>query len=298
MTTRFEDLFARLARDVSDDYEEARKHAQDKDPQQSGHVGESTWQQLLSEWGPGWPVVTRKYVVGPGGSTNEVDVLVLKPDYPAKLHNHSAILVSGVAAAFSSKTTLRKPHILEAIEQKKRILAVAENPEGSVRQILCGPVPFGLLCHSTNLRQNDVDFAESMQALYEEVAHSASEKAVNHPREELDALLVADRAFLSTFRMSYAPIAGSLESRWGPSSSLNRYSKDVEHPGAPLAQFVTWLHNQCSPGTDHPLTALSKTFGADASSGYQTAWPMSIYPQRFLDNPSSLLNEWGYTQVF
>lgn len=298
MTTHFESLFARLAQSASDDYEEARKHARDKDPQQGGHVGESTWGRLLSDWGPGWPVVTRKYVVGPGGSTNEIDVLVLKPGYPVRLHDEPSVLVSGVAAAFSSKTTLRKGHILEAIGQKKRLLEVAQRPEGSVREILCGPVPFGLLCHSTSVQENAGDFAGAMQILYEEVAHAGPSAAVSHPREELDALLVADRAFLSTWRLSWAPVARSPESSWGPSTTMNRYAKDAEHPGAPLAQFVTWLHKQCSPDGAHPLAALEKTFGADASHGYQTTWPTSIYPQRFLEKPSSLLNQSGNPQVF
>lgn len=299
MTSRFEALFSGLARGVREDYEEARLHARDKDSQRSGHVGESTWQRLLSEWGPGWPVVTRKYVVGPGGSTNEIDVLVLKPEYPAKLRDEASILVSGVAAAFSSKTTLRKPDILEALTQKKSILEVAQMPEGSVREILCGPVPFGLLCHSTSVQKNADDFAEAMQTVYAEVAYPPSGIAVTHPREELDALLVADRAFLSTWRLSWAPVAGATENSWGPSTTMNRYSKDAEeHPGAPLAQFITWLHKQCAPRGTSSLASLEKTFGADASRGYQKAWPASIYPPQFLERPSSLLNEWGHTQVF
>lgn len=297
MATRFEHLFARLAQSTRDDYEEAREHARGKDPQQGGHVGESTWQRLLSDWGPGWPVVTRKYVVGPGGSTNEIDVLVLKPDYPVGLHGEPSVLISGVAAAFSSKITLKKPHILEAINQKKRLLEVAERPEGSLREVLCGPVPFGLLCHSTKVQENASDFAKAMQALYEEVAYSGPDAAVSHPREELDALLVADRAFLSTYRLSWTPVEGSHGSTQGPSTTMNRYAKDAEHPGAPLAQFVTWLHKQCSPVGARPLAAIEKAFGADESSGYPKHWPMSIYPKHLL-KPSVLLNQWGYTEVF
>lgn len=297
MTLRFDALFDRLAKVVKDDYEEARRHAQESDPQQAGHVGESTWQRLLSQWGPSLPVVTRKYIVGPGGSTNEIDILVLKPDYPVGLRCEPSVLVSGVAAAFSSKTTLKKPHIREAIEQKRMLLDVAEYPEKSVRQILCGPVPFGLLCHSTSVQEHATDFAGAMQDLYWEEAYSASE-AVSHPREELDALLVADRAFLSSWRVSLGPVGGSPMSPWSPSTTMNRYAKDADHPGAPLAQFVTWMHKNYSTDDTHSLTAIEKSFGADASRGYQKVWPRSIYPQRFLNEPSSLQNQWGNPQVF
>src|SRR3954454_18215226 len=83
VANRFHLLIKTLAQTVEQDYQEARKHAREDDSQRAAREGESTWLLLLTGWGPGWPVVTRKYIVGPSGDTNEVDAIVLKPDSPA-----------------------------------------------------------------------------------------------------------------------------------------------------------------------------------------------------------------------
>jgi hypothetical protein len=152
----------------------------------------------IGSLGPGWPVVTRKYIVGPKGESNEVDVIVLKPDYPVHLREEPSILITGVAAAFSSKLTLRREHIAEAIAQKKLILDTAGEPGGSAREVLGGGFSFGLLTHSTALFKGTDDFKGQMQDLYDEVGHNLERRVVTHPREELDALLIADSAFFST----------------------------------------------------------------------------------------------------
>lgn len=118
MPDRFHGLFRELSLRIKTDYEEARSHARNANPQRAGHEGEATWQTLIKQWGPRLPVETRKYIVGPGGDSNEVDLVILKPDYPEHLRSHSSALVSGVAAAFSVKLTLKRAHILEALEQK------------------------------------------------------------------------------------------------------------------------------------------------------------------------------------
>lgn len=144
MADKFDTLLERLAQSVADDYEEARTNATAGNPQRAGHEGEGTWTRILRDWGPGWPVVTRKYIVGPGGSSNEVDVVILRPDYPTHLHHEPSVLSSGVAAAFSSKTTARRADVFEAVTQKRQLLAAA-GPAGSrsPREILQGPSPSG-----------------------------------------------------------------------------------------------------------------------------------------------------------
>ena len=300
MTNRFHLLIESLAATVEQDYLEARKHARDHDPQRAGHEGESTWQHLLNHWGPGLPVVTRKYIVGPEGETNEVDVIMLKPDYPPHLREQPSVLISGVAAAFSSKLTLRREHIAEALDQKKRIIEVGGKPERSVKETLCGTFPFGLLSHSTELLSKSENFGDDMKRLYDQVAHHRADEAnVAHPREELDALLVADKAFFSTHRASRMPPNANVQAEWGPASIFMGHPDAEDLQGAPLAQFITWLSSQCSPDPrGSSLEALKSMFGADRSNGYQTPWPMTIYPEHVRNNLPMLLNEFGNTKFF
>lgn len=114
---RFHALVQAVAEGVERDYAEARNYARRRDPQRAGHQAEATWRQMLERWGNGWPVVSRRYIVGPWGESGEIDLIVLRPDYPAHLKDEAAILISGVAAAFSCKLTLRRRDIVDAINQ-------------------------------------------------------------------------------------------------------------------------------------------------------------------------------------
>lgn len=297
--SRFHTLLDNLARSVAADYAEAREHARQKDSQRAGHEGESTWQRLLEQWGPNWPVVTRKYIVGPDGTSNEIDVVVLKPDYPAHLQAESSVSISGVAAAFSSKLTLRRPDIAEAIDQKKRLVEIAGNlssPAGA----LVGPFPFGLLAHSTEFLKNSPDFSSEMQLAYEGVAHGAANPLATQPNHELDALLVADRGFFSTTRVSLieGPIGGPDAYSLSPMSSFSSYSYSSTTAATPLVQFITWVSSACAGTDSSSLSLLAQMFGIESASGYMTRWPLETYPEHIRRNLSTLLNEYGLPKTF
>lgn len=281
---------------IETDYEEARTHARNANSQRAGHEGEATWQTLIDQWGPGLPVETRKYIVGPGGESNEVDLVILKPDYPEHLRSHSSVLVSGVAAAFSVKLTLKRAHILEALEQKKLLVTVAGDG-GGAKQLLSGPFPFGLLSHSTGMFSSSSSFADSMIELYEEIAHSPVDPAVADPRHELDTLLVADKGFFRTMRATLAPNTDPT-AEWTPMTSFNRYSTQSDLPGIHVAHFVTWLGAQFDTKTGYALQSLESLFDGNSTSGFMTRWPASIYPDHIRKHPSSLLNEYGMPLSF
>lgn len=284
MSGKFEELLRRVAERVNDDYREAQEHARSGDSQRAGHEGESTWQRVLCDWGPNLPVVTRKYIVGPGGESNEVDIVVLKSDYPQSLRDESAILASGVAAAFSVKLTLRRPHIKEALEQKRRLLEVAGKQSASIREMLCGPFPFGVLAHSSEVgAKRDPQFR--LLHAYNEIASGAEDNGVTSPREELDCLMVSDEVFLSTERMTIDP----MEKR--PSSTTFRSRDSIGHPGEHLAKFITWLGRVL--GESPPaLGSLTHLFGSDTQVGFRDGtryWPMSIYPEHVVQRRRSEL---------
>lgn len=272
------DLFLRLMRrasaKVQEDYEEARHHVVGKDIQRGGHTGEATWDKLIQDWGPGLPIVTRKYVVGPDSETNEIDVLVLKHDYPVSLHAEASILASGVAAAFSVKTTLRKGHILEAIEQKRDLSKAAGSSSGDVEKVLRGPIPFGILSHTSQWKSSD-----ALLDAYEAEAYKGPGR-VSHPAEELDSVLAADMAFLRMNRMTL-----DLTNRFpdpGPTSMMVVGSMQEDLQGAHLAQFFTWLGSILSQSDQSALALLENVFGVSGTQGYQAheqKWPMDVYPK-------------------
>ena len=68
MSNRFQVLIQHLAEGIENDYRAAQQYARDHDAQRAGHEGESTWVRLLEQWGPGWPVVTRRYIVVPAAN--------------------------------------------------------------------------------------------------------------------------------------------------------------------------------------------------------------------------------------
>lgn len=160
--------------------------------------------------------MSRKYIVGPGGATNEVDVLVLKPDYPRHLRNEASVLSSGVAGAFSVKTTLRRVDLAEALLQKRRLLEIAGNSEVSPRTVLEGPILYGILAHGMAVSGPKSQQTARLETWYEGVSSGDDKTATKHPREELDGILVAEQCFLSTMRSTLAPRGGD----WQPMSSL------------------------------------------------------------------------------
>ena len=207
------------------------------------------------------------------------------------------MLVSGVAAAFSCKLTLHTGHIREAIEQKRLLHEVAGKPNSAPQTCLCGPFPFGLLAHSTGISPKSEDPVAVLQRTYEDLAHDPGAPLVTEPAGELDALLVADRGFLSTTRAAVTPWREKgADEMLLPSSSFNRHPEPVTHTGTPLAQFMIWLGAKCGGSS---LGALASMFGADSAQGYAKYWPIETYPEHIRNAwRQTLLNEYGNTLIF
>lgn len=294
---KFIALIGAAAREIKDDYEAARKHARNKDSQRAGHEGEAAWVNLISKWLPLGQIVTRKYIVGPSGETNEIDLVILRPDYPSALTDQPTVLISGVLAAFSCKLTLRKKDILDALEQKRMINSVAGTFGSAWPEVMTGPVPFGLLSQSTGLMPSSQDPRGDFRTLYDDLVHSVDGYAVGHPSEELDALLIADRGFWST---SFSALAPKLQPdgtyKHLPMTAFLEHAPGKELGGYPLVQFLTWLSARCSSGVSS-LSALRPVYGLDQQSGTMIFWEGSIYPEHIQANPTVLLNEYGHSKV-
>jgi len=277
--SRFHALVRAVAEGVERDYAESRSYARRRDPQRAGHQAESTWRQMLERWGNGWPVVSRRYIVGPWGESGEIDLIGLRPDYPAHLKDEAAILVSGVAAVFSCKLTLRRRDIVDAINQKRRIIDAGGGPRGmSDEELMHARFSFGLLAHASELGGGPTTVQDRVQDIYDQVAHGSAAPLVTHPSEELDCLLLADTAFFSTMRYAAFPRMEGGELASAPVSSFMLHDS-FDHSGAPLAQFVAWVNDLGAEGLGRgALASLWEMFGSEGGSGRPMVWPSSVRP--------------------
>jgi len=267
-----------VAESVERDYREARNYARRSDPQRAGHHAEATWKQLLHRWGNGRHVVSRRYIVGPWGESGEVDLIVLRSDYPDHLKDESAILVSGVAAAFSCKLTLRPRDIADAIDQKRRIIDTGGGPRGLGNDLMYSRFSFGLLAHAADLGSGPTTVKDGVGDLYNRLAHGSTPPSVAHPSEELDCLLVANAAFFSTARYASFPHMDDNDLTSSPISCFILHDS-FDHPGAPLAQFVAWLNDSGAQGLHGgALASLWEMFGSEGASGRGRFWPSSVLP--------------------
>lgn len=294
---RFVSLMATTVDRMEDSYRRAQQHAREKDSQRAGHEGEAVWTSFIREWLPGWPVVTRKYIVGPHGSSNEVDLVILKKDYPLALRDEASVLISGVAAAFSCKLTMTTADISEAIEQKRRINAILGDSQDFENGV-AGAVPFGLLANATSLSLASEGPSEDLAARYEALAHNANAPAVHRPAEELDAVVVANCAFLNTTYMAVSigqyPEMGLY---FYPTTIMLAQKQGPAHKGFALAAFAVWLSGRLGRVGSGALNSLKPAFELYAQEGRQTQWPNFQYADHVRQHPSVLIGEYGMPRV-
>jgi hypothetical protein len=189
--------FKSVEREIAEEY--GRLHAAAlKDPQRAGHGGEQTWARILTDWlPPSYRVLTRKYIVPEvGDDLFETDVIVLHSSYPAPLHSREEVLSGGVAAAFSVKLTLDADGIRDGLKRAVALRRALHQRFGTAREEMLSPFPVGLLAHSHDWKaQGSVPRNNVVQHL-----RRLDEELVQHPRESLDFLCVADLGFWWTMR--------------------------------------------------------------------------------------------------
>ena len=158
--------------------------------QESGMQNEAAWKTFLQSWlPPQYEVVTNKHIVGEldtGEPLEETDIVVLRPSYPESLRSKSHILVGGVAAAFSVKSTIHASGIREAVESCARLQRTMAPREGTPRKELTRPFVFGLLASSHGWTQPQSDpYLNVSKQLFE-----TDQKHVAKPAASLDIVCV------------------------------------------------------------------------------------------------------------
>lgn len=175
--------------------------------QTAGNQGEETWAQTLRDWlPPTYQIATRGRVYFEAGSLNplspEVDILVLHPTYPRGFSHWKHYFSGGVLAAFECKLKLRPADLSKAIKNSVSIRRhMAERYDTPYRELNSGLI-YGLLTFShkwlrshnssehspSNVEKQRLEAVSSIN----EILKQADNDLVEHPREMLDFICVAD----------------------------------------------------------------------------------------------------------
>lgn len=248
-------LLATLARELDEEYRriQAELQAWRGHIQLSGHLAEKVWGRLLAEWlPPQYEFGFRRHLilerdVDGRSRTGEVDLVLFHPAYPRRLREEQEVLVSGVVAAFSVKTTLDKPGLREAMDFAKFVRRGMQLRAGSIGGLI-SPLIVGVLAQSH--RQLGLDPRASVDELLTSAANGS-----DHPMEELDLVCIADLACWTRYALvSWAGTPGHSAMASGATNPGLALDKDSyceawtsQHPGAegrvgePVATLISSL---------------------------------------------------------
>jgi hypothetical protein len=190
-THDLDDFMRAITEEMAREYYRIQKRAAE-DPGTAGDQGEENWATLLREWLPStYQVVTKGRILSHEGiASPQIDVLVLHPTYPKYLLDKKLYLAGGVAAAFECKVTLKAEHVRSAVENSVEIRRHLPKRIGSPYKELHSPVIYGLLAHSYVWKGKH---STPIENIHEHLL-TADYNFVEHPREMLDVICVADLA--------------------------------------------------------------------------------------------------------
>lgn len=284
----FDFLKAQTA-EIAAEYERIRKRAAE-DPGTAGDQGEENWATLLREWlPPTFRVVTKGRILGIDGAAGpQVDVVVLSPAYPSFLEDKKLYLAAGVLAAFECKITLTAAHIREAVENSRLVKLSAQRELGTPYKELHAPILYGLLAHSHSWKGEASRPAENVG----ENLHQSDETIVQHPREMLDVICVADLATWATMKCTFfgpslSPWSAEMASIYGPNgSATTSYIRSAiggprqEPDFTPIGAMLATLTNKLA--WDTPMLRdiadyYRKVKMLGSGEGAIRMWPTSIY---------------------
>lgn len=227
-----------LTDEMAGNYKEIQEWAA-TDPGTAGDQGEENWAKWLREWlPPTYPVVTKGQIINhEGKASQQIDVLVLKPFYPKRLHYEKHYFSAGVAAAFECKTTLKASHIHEAIEVCVGLKNLYTRRTGSPYKELHAPIAYGLLAHSHDWKNENSTPIDNIQ---KQLSISTLSQ-VSHPRLGLDFLCVADLGAWVLAKIT----ANASHPSWGGhiphTPAHDEEEKDFTAIGAFYVYLMEWL---------------------------------------------------------
>ncbi|WP_125181973.1 DUF6602 domain-containing protein [Thiohalobacter thiocyanaticus] len=246
------DYMSQLSVKMDAEYSRIRKSAAG-DPGTAGDEGEENWAQLLREWlPPAYRVVTKGQLIdGKGQLSPQVDVIVLKPSYPAALHHKKKYFIAGVAAVFECKLTLKRADLSKATATCVAIKRLSGVREGTpYKELMTGPI-YGVLAHSHQWRGPD-----ATQTIDDHLV-AADSSHVGHPRETLDLVCISN---LASWVVSKSPL-------FDPQEEIDDAARAKLNPkGVPATTYM------CHAGAK----------GAFADTEFENFTPVGVFVSQLL----------------
>ena len=290
------DFIASASREFASEYERIQKRSSE-DPGTAGDQGENNWAELLRDWLPStFHVETKGRIMSHDGRTSpQVDVVVLRSEYPKGLLNNKIYLAGGVAAAFECKLTLTAGDIRKTMENAVKIRRLLPPRNGSPYKELNSSIIYGLLAHSHSWKRKQ----SKPLANIEKHLHETDQLYVSHPREMLDFVCVHDLATwvaAKTTHIGPAQIeewSKEMSSVYEENGSSRTSYVESSHrtPNqatsySPIGAMLTWLlsklaweHSGIRPIAEY----LRKSDLAGSGAGCGRLWNSSIYSDGIRD---------------
>lgn len=181
------DFINSASNQIDEEYFRIQKRAKE-DPGSAGDQGEENWAKLLKDWLPPiFQIVTKGRIINSNGEASpQVDIIVLKPEYPQGLLDKKLYLAEGVLAAFECKLTLKAQDLTKFFKNSVQIKRLVP-PEFRITDEIQSPIFYGLLAHSIIWKKN-----ERVVDSVSEIIRQKDLEIVTHPRHVPDLICVAD----------------------------------------------------------------------------------------------------------
>jgi hypothetical protein len=258
--------------------------------QHLGHRGESEWLRVLSEWlPPGYEIAKRTYILLETDAgktvTDETDLVIFHPAYPARLREREEVLASGVAAAFSVKRAIGRGEVGAACKAAQELHRGMKIRGQTLREELVPPVIYGLLGQSHNWKAPRSNPVKNVFNAVRDFDRTRLET----PREGLDLICIADLGCWSRLRTATTtpkifqggvwvdhPDAGVMTVMGRQTAGPNDDEKDKRL--SPLTIFVAslWRKLALNDPTLKPFAeGLAATSFTNTGEGWPRYWPLA-----------------------
>lgn len=265
------DYFADMQQKMQMHYERIRDNHSRRDPGIAGDKGETNWKQLFQDWFPQFNYMTKVSLVDTKGvQSPEVDLVILRPDFPRPLLENKEVIIDAVVAAFECKLTFYATELPDVLKKARVVKEMASRPFlHDAYFLLNGRFPYGLLSHSHEWQRPESKPMENMERNLETSIYSIA----THPSRLLDFACIADVATWRTHTMGYS---SSRETHI--TTLLSTYGTEPSTRPAPaIGQLLVWLNHRLGTlGHLEPwfATAVGSSTGVTASMrGNPYSWP-------------------------
>lgn len=199
-----------LSNSIEANYERLREISK-VDPGTAGDQGEENWAEILRFFLPEtFKVITKGRILYSNGDTSpQLDVIILKPEYPSGFLASKLFISAGVVAAFECKNSLKLSHLEKVFQTSKtlsneykkeklslHLTALRQPFDKPIYEYLHKPIIFGVLAHTHGVRSKNprTSFDKSLENLHMSIP--------SHPSEIPDIFCVSGLGTWSTSRLT------------------------------------------------------------------------------------------------